>query len=381
MTIKKMHNGKEWLLWKREYRLRNKKALAKVKDDYKEDFNFYVWMQYEAFVQYSKLRRYANNKGVKIIGDMPIYVALDSADCWGNPNMFLLDKNRRPTKVSGVPPDCFSATGQLWGNPLYDYEKMKKDDYRWWKSRVNQMAKLYDVVRIDHFRGFVNYWAIPANESTAINGSWELGPGYDFFKALEKETKKVQIIAEDLGILTPDVFELKDKLGFPGMKIMQFAFDDYRSHLERNYSPENLDKISQRLNRHFNNEHEYKLALLMNQYLPHNYETNCVGYIGTHDNDIQQNFIDEHEELQQYMLDYLNIHRVEDINDTLIGSLMRSSADVVIFMPQDILHLGKETRINTPGTTFNNWKFRFKEGQLNADLATHLKIMVEESNR
>lgn len=381
MTIKKMHKGKEWLLWKREYRLRNKKALAKVKEDYKEDFYFYVWMQYEAFLQYTKLRKYANNKGVKIIGDMPIYVALDSADCWGNPSMFLLDKNRRPTKVAGVPPDCFSATGQLWGNPLYDYEKMKKDDYRWWKSRVNQMAKLYDVVRIDHFRGFVNYWAIPANETTAINGSWELGPGYDFFKALEKETKKVQIIAEDLGILTPDVFELKDKLGFPGMKIMQFAFDDYRSHLEKNYSPENLEKIQGRLNKHFYNEHEYKLALLMNQYLPHNYETNCVGYIGTHDNDIQQNFIDEHQELQQYMLDYLNLHRVEDINDTLIGSLMRSCADVVIFMPQDILHLGKETRINTPGTTFNNWKFRFVEGQLNDDLANHLKIMVGESNR
>lgn len=381
MTIKKMHNGKSWQEWPRKYRLHSRKAILEVKNNYLDDYNFYIWMQYEAYFQYRKLRKYANRKGIRIIGDMPIYVALDSSDVWGNPKLFQLDRNRRPTKVAGVPPDFFSATGQLWGNPLYDYEVCKKTNYKWWKMRIKAMSKLYDLLRIDHFRGFDSYWSIPANETTAINGKWIQGPGYELFEACSKELQKVQIIAEDLGIITDSVRKLKEKCGYPGMKVMQFAFDDYDKHLAGDYGAD-FELYKERVTRHYDNKDEEKLARLCNPFLPHNFETNCVAYIGTHDNDIQDNFIDEHPHLVNAMKDYLKITFTKDINDTLIGSLMRSSADVVIFMPQDILRLGKYSRINTPGTTNgSNWQFRFRKWHFNNELAEHLRQMSLEANR
>lgn len=380
MTIKQMHGGTSWQEWPRKYRMHTRKALREVRAEQEETYRFWLWMQYEAHEQYRKLKRYAKRKGVRIIGDMPIYVALDSADVWGNPRLFQLDRNRRPTKVAGVPPDFFSETGQLWGNPLYDWDACAKTRYRWWRMRIRAMSKLYDLLRIDHFRGFDSYWAVPASETTAINGEWIEGPGYDLFAACDRELRHVQIIAEDLGIITDSVRALKERCGFPGMKVMQFAFDDYEQHLAGNYGAD-AQRYSQRIHCRYSDPESEKLGHLCNPFLPHNFETNCVAYIGTHDNDIQENFIAEHPQLIGPMMDYLRISDPADINDTLIGSLMRSSADVVVFLPQDILHLGKNSRINTPGTTNANWQFRFRRGQFDHALAEHLKRMTEEANR
>lgn len=358
MTIKAKFNGESFQNWPLDYRKHKKLILIQTKEENKEEYLFQIWMQYEAYNEYIRLKRYANRHGIKIIGDMPIYVSLDSSDVWANHKMFLLNSSRRPTKVAGVPPDYFSKTGQLWGNPLYDYEYMKKNKFLWWRRRFKQMSKLYDVVRVDHFRGFDSYWVVDSKETTAMNGYWAKGPGYELFEDCKKELSKIEIIAEDLGIINDDVRELKKECGFPGLKLYQFAFEDYK------YSSE--DK---------------KYEELVNPYLPHNYEENCVAYIGTHDNDIESNFIEEHPKLHNAMLDYLKIGNVADINDTLIGSLMRSKANVVIFMPQDILHLGKESRINIPGSAFGNWKFRFKKGTFTKELQLHLRQMVNEANR
>ncbi len=358
MVIKDYFNGKSFQEWPLEYRKHSKKAINKIKNERYYDYLFYIWLQFKAYFQYKKLRKYANKKGIKIIGDMPIYVSLDSADVWANPHLFLLDKKRHPTKVAGVPPDFFSETGQLWGNPLYNYEFCKKNNYKWWKLRFKSMSKLYDLLRIDHFRGFESYWEIPSGEQTAINGQWIQGPGIELFNACKKETSKIQIIAEDLGIITDKVKMLKNECNFPGLKVYQFAFADYK------YTQE-----------------ETKYEELDNPYLPHNYEKNCVAYIGTHDNDIEDHFIEEHQEEIPAMLDYLKINNVNDIHDTLIGSLIRSNADVVIFMPQDILRFDKNSRINTPGKASGNWKFRFRKGDFSKKLAIHLSQMVEEANR
>lgn len=358
MTIKKLFGGESFQNWPSLYRRHSKKVLDEVRSTCSEEYKFQIWMQYESYNQYIKLRRYAHKHGVKIIGDMPIYVSLDSCDVWAHHKLFLLDNQRRPTKVAGVPPDYFSKTGQLWGNPLYDYEYLKKTNYLWWRRRFKYFSKLYDVVRVDHFRGFDSYWVVDSNEKTAINGQWLKGPGIDLFDACKKEISKIEIIAEDLGIINDDVRNLKAKCGFPGLKLYQFAFADYE------YTSS-----------------ETKYEELINPYLPHNYESNCVAYIGTHDNDVEDNYLLEHPEEHSAMLDYLNISNVEDIHDTLIGSLMRSNANVVIFLPQDLLRLGKESRINTPGVAFGNWRFRFNRKHFSKELQNHLKIMVEEANR
>ena len=381
MTIKDLFDGVSWMEWPRDYRLHKRSKLNEVRESYHDNYLFHIWLQYEAFEQYYKLKRYANSKGVKIIGDMPIYVALDSADVWGNPKLYQLDKNHNPTGVAGVPPDCFSSTGQLWGNPLYDYDYMEKNGFRWWKLRFKKMGQLYDLLRVDHFRGFDSYWSIPYGYENAINGKWVEGPGYKLFESCEKEISKIQIIAEDLGIINDSVRELKAKCNFPGLKIYQFAFDDYEAHKRHDFSIEYLDRFKDRLTKEYYDDEERRLAFLLNAYLPHNYEKNCVAYIGTHDNDIQDNFLNEHPHLLPFMKEYLRIDRDEDIHDTLIGSLMRSNADVVIFMPQDILRLGKESRINIPGNPFNNWRFRFKKEQFSKDFKEHLKVMTEEAGR
>lgn len=380
MTIKGLFDNKSWLEWPTKYRLHNRNVIAEVKQTHKDDYCFYIWLQYEADKQYKKLRRYANRKGIKIIGDMPIYVASDSADVWGNHRLFQLNKNRYPSCVAGVPPDCFSETGQLWGNPIYDYEYCKKTNYKWWRMRIKSMSKYYDLLRIDHFRGFESYWQVPANETTAINGKWVKGPGIELFNACKKELSKIQIIAEDLGVITDEVLELKRMTGFPGLKVYQFAFEDYKKHLRGEYGEE-YHRYKERLERPYESLYEWKMAHLINPFLPHNYESNCVAYIGTHDNDTMDHYIETHQELTESMRDYLNINDNIYISDTLIGSLMRSSADVVIFLPQDILHLGVESRINTPGQASGNWQYRFVKGQLDHELANHLSIMTNEAGR
>lgn len=379
MVIKNLNDGKSWQEWPKAYRMHQKKVIESTKEENLEEYKFWIFLQYMAYTQYLKLKKYANRKKVQIIGDMPIYVALDSSDVWGNPKLFQLDRNRRPTKVAGVPPDFFSETGQLWGNPIYDYEKCKKTKYLWWRRRVKAMSKLYDLLRIDHFRGFEAYWAVPAKDNTAINGEWVKGPGIELFDACQKCYGKLQIIAEDLGVITDEVRELKKKTGFPGLKIYQFAFDDYQLCL--NKQTEEIEEVNanvDEINVVFKDEKERKLV---NCFLPHNYENNCVAYLGTHDNDVMTNFLKEHKEQIPSMLDYLKIDNPDDVLDTLIGSLMRSSADVVIFTPQDLLHQEGYTRMNTPGVASGNWQYRIDKKLLNEEFAEHLKVMTQESNR
>lgn len=381
MLIKGLHGGKSFQEWKRDFRLHKKSYILKAKKENIDEYRFWIFVQYIAYKQYMRLKRHASRKGIKIIGDMPIYVSLDSCDVWAHPKLFKLDQNRRPTKVAGVPPDFFSKTGQLWGNPIYDWDKHKKTNYYWWRKRMQQASSLYDAIRIDHFRGFDEYWEVPFGEKNAINGEWVKGPGYDLFAHLIPVTKKLQIIAEDLGVINNNVKALKEKCGFPGMKLMQFAFGNYQDHLNGIYYNDDSEEI---VSPDFSNcitQKDFKEACLMNPYLPHNFENNCVAYIGTHDNDVMTNYLIEHEEEKESMKDYLCIWRDQDIIDTLIGSLMRSNADVVIFTPQDLLHMDKYTRMNTPSIPQGNWQFRLDKEDLSIWLKEHLAIMTLEAGR
>ena len=381
MLLKQMHGGKSFQEWKRDYRLHKKSAIKKAKEANMDEYRFWIYLQYEAYYQYGKLKKHANRRGIKIIGDMPIYVSLDSADVWGHPKLFLLDQNRRPTKVAGVPPDFFSVTGQLWGNPIYDWKKNKDTNYYWWRKRVSAMAKICDCVRIDHFRGFESYWSIPFGEKTAVNGEWVKGPGYDLFEHLKPVCKKIEIIAEDLGVITKEVKELKDKTGFPGMKLMQFAFGDYDRHLAGIYYDDDPNEAGGVDLSMCKSPREVKEAKLKNPFLPHNFEKNCIAYLGTHDNDVMTNFIQEHPDQKAAMKDYLCIWRDEDILDTMIGALMRSNANVVIFTPQDLLHMDKYSRINTPGVAVGNWQFRIDKKALSKEFSHHLLVMTKEAGR
>ena len=251
MTLKDANEGMSWANWSKELKDRQWDAINAAKEQYAENLNFYKMLQYLFFKQWKELKAYANENGIRIIGDVPIYVAGDSADVWANPEQFYLDEERNPIEVAGCPPDAFSADGQLWGNPLFRWDVMKNDGYAWWTKRISAMAKLYDIVRIDHFRGFDSYYAIPAKDDTARNGQWRQGPGMDLFRTLEEKLGKLPIIVEDLGYLTPSVYQLLEDSGFPGMKVLQFAFDSREG----------------------------------NEYLPHRYPKNCVVYTGTHDND------------------------------------------------------------------------------------------------
>lgn len=349
MVVKGLNDGRSWQEWSPEYQNYSRALLKKIENENKDEYNFWIWTQYIATKQYKSLKKYANKHGVKIVGDIPIYVALDSADVWTNQSVFQLDSEHRPTKVAGVPPDYFSATGQLWGNPLYDYEKMKENGFRWWKKRTEICSGLFDVLRIDHFRGMEAYWAVPYGDTTAINGSWIKGPCMDLVNAIKKAGKDMDVIAEDLGFLTQEVKDLKAEANWPGLKIYEFGFD---APLDRG-----------------------------NDYLPHNYEKECVAYIGTHDNDTLKHFIETKPELVPSMLEYLGLSRVEDIQETMIGSLMRSNAEVVIFTMQDLLHEGGEYRFNTPGTLGPNWQYRLDDNSLSNELADHLKALTLESGR
>ena len=251
MALKDYNKGASWNSWDDEIKFRTEEGLKKYKDLLKEEIDFHVFLQYLFFKQWNSLKSYANENGIEIIGDIPIYVAQDSADVWSNSSLFRLDENLNPIEVAGCPPDAFSETGQLWGNPIYDWDAMEKEDYKWWVRRFKESRKIFDVIRIDHFRGFESYWAIPFEDETAINGQWKKGPGIKVFNAIKKELGNVQVIAEDLGYITEEVRNLLDECGYPGMKVLQFAFDP-------------------------NGDSEY---------LPHNYTSNYVVYTGTHDND------------------------------------------------------------------------------------------------
>ena len=343
MALKNANGGVSWSEWDEDIKRRKPEAMSKAREEYIDDIQFYQMLQYLFFKQWRELKAYANDKGIEIIGDVPIYVAMDSADVWANPTQFYLDADLNPIDVAGCPPDAFSADGQLWGNPLFRWDVMKADKYSWWTRRVGAVSKLYDIVRIDHFRGFDSYYAIPAKDKTAKNGEWREGPGIDLFNTLEQKLGKLPIIAEDLGFLTPSVHKLLKDSGFPGMKVIQFAFD----------TREDSD------------------------YLPHNYPTNCVVYTGTHDNDTVMGWLKTApKEDVKYAKNYLNLTKEEGYNWGMMRGAWSSVADMAIVPMQDILGLGSEARINIPSTLGENWKWRATADQFSSKIAKRLKQYV-----
>lgn len=346
MSIKDSFGSKSWIEWDDDIRSRKEEAISKYEEKLKDDIIFYKYQQYLFTKQWSKLKAYANKKGISIIGDIPIYVALDSSDTWANPELFQLDKDCMPTAVAGCPPDSFSKTGQLWGNPLYYWEYHKYTDYEWWIKRIEYSFKLYDIVRIDHFRGFDEYYSIPYGEKTAINGAWKKGPGLDLFKYIKEKLGDVEIIAEDLGFLTESVKQLLKDTGYPGMKIIQFAFD----------SREESD------------------------YLPHNYDKNCIVYTGTHDNSTIKGWYEEISLQDKRMcVNYMNnkYTRENIIHWDFICLAMRSVANTCIIPVQDYLGLGNEARINVPSTLGDNWKWRMKSDSFSKNLIKKIKMLTK----
>lgn len=346
MAIKDSYEGEAWTEWESGLRNRQPQALENVRQKYADEVAFYKFQQYKFHEQWTKLHRYANENDIEIIGDIPIYVAFDSADTWASPELFQFDEEHLPVAVAGCPPDGFSATGQLWGNPLYRWEYHKQTNYQWWAQRMSYMLKLYDVVRVDHFRGFDEYYSIPYGNKTAEKGQWEKGPGMDLFCTLADVLGKMNVIAEDLGYLTDTVRQLVKDSGYPGMKVLEFAFD----------SREESD------------------------YLPHNYDKNCVVYTGTHDNNTIQGWydtIDNHD--KEFALRYMNNQRTlrKEIHLDFVRMAMASVADLCVTPIQDYMGLGEEARINTPSTLGENWKWRLKKGQINKTLLEEIREMTK----
>ncbi len=328
-TVLKSHfKGKDWSRWPDEIRNRKPSELTALTKQFHEKIEREKFFQYIFFTQWLALKQHCSQKNIHIIGDIPIYVNYDSVDVWTHPEIFKLDKNKKPTHVAGVPPDYFSATGQLWGNPVYQWKELKKTSYAWWMTRLKHTLSLCDLLRIDHFRGFAAYWQIPVNETTAINGKWVDGPRDHFFELLRKQMPQLPIIAEDLGLITPDVKALIKKFNLPGMKVLLFAFDgDSADH----------------------------------PYVPHNHIKNCILYTGTHDNNTVQGWF-AHEataEAKQRLFRYLKrTLTAPDIHWEFIRMAMKSIANVAIIPMQDILGLNQESRMNQPGTGEGNWQWR-----------------------
>ena len=346
MAIKNSLGGISWSQWPAELKRRVPEAMEEKKKELEEEIQFIRFQQYEFTKQWTRLKKYANDQGIRIIGDIPIYVAFDSADAWANPQLFQFDEECTPIAVAGCPPDAFAATGQLWGNPLYDWEYHEKTGFAWWIQRLEYCYKLYDVVRVDHFRGFDEYYAIPYGDKTAENGKWRKGPGLELFKAVKKAMGEMSIIAEDLGYLTDSVRQLVKDTGYPGMKVLQFAFD---SREERDY-------------------------------LPHNYEHNCVVYTGTHDNNTILGWLDEMAPEDRLLAErYLDNRytRKEDMPWDFIRLAMASVADLAITPIQEFLCLGGEARINRPSTLGTNWKWRLLKGQITHEVTGKMYDMTK----
>ena len=339
-AIKEYFDGDMFTKWPEEIRLRDTAAMDSYRIKLDEEIRFCEFLQFLFAKQWKKLKTYANDKGIKIIGDIPIYVAFDSADTWSHPELFELDEKGFPTVVAGVPPDAFSATGQLWGNPIYRWKYHKATGYDWWMQRLEQMFRLYDVVRIDHFRGFDEYWAVPYGDQDAMGGKWCKGPGYALFKVMKERLGDREIIAEDLGYLTSSVLKLVKRTGYPGMKVLQFAFDG------------NTD----------------------NAYLPHNHTNNAVVYTGTHDNDTTRGWYTSSDPDQQELIDkYTGISCSQSATWELIRLAMLSVADTAIIPIQDYLDYGSAARINTPSTLGGNWCWRLVPGELTKELGAKMR--------
>jgi len=342
-ALKEHHGGANWSHWEGDIATRQPAALAHWKAVLSDAIQYHCYTQFQFYKQWSALKRYANGKGIRIIGDIPIFVAYDSADAWSHPELFCFDEDGNPTLVAGVPPDFFSPTGQLWGNPLYRWDVMARDGYAWWIERFRAALQQVDIIRLDHFRGFEACWAVPAGEETAAKGCWVKGPGADLFHALEQALGRLPIIVEDLGLITRRVKALRDELGFPGMKVLQFAFTG---------DPDDA-------------------------YLPHNYEHNCVVYTGTHDNDTTLgwwNSLDQRARARVQV--YLGRHG-DDISWDMIRLALMSVADLAIFPLQDVLGIGSEGRMNTPGRMSGNWGWRYTDGLLNDRVRERLRGLTE----
>lgn len=384
MSIKESYDAKAeknnvenpvWFLyWPKELIHREDKAIRNWKQTNKDNIELYKIIQFFFFVQWKQLKNYAHSKGIEIIGDIPIFVAPDSCDLWANKKYFQLDNNAKPKVVAGVPPDYFSKTGQLWGNPLYNWKALKKDQFKWWIQRIEAALEMVDYLRIDHFRGFESYWAIPYNEKTAVNGKWLKAPGKELFKALQKhfakKGKKLPIIAEDLGVITPEVETLRDSFQFPGMKVLQFAF--------------NLE--------------EKNKGALLNSFLPHMYSSNFIVYTGTHDNDTLLGWFSTlKKEEQELILNYLEgvvptqgekKHTKDQIVSLFLKEAFSSVAKSVIIPLQDIYLLGSEARMNEPSTlSGKNWQWRMnetmlsgKEAQSKAEMLQQLNLLYNRNN-
>ena len=344
MAVKRHFDEKPWTQWPDEaIRLRKPEAMAQYRQLLAGDIRMFTYSQFLFFRQWNALREYAHEQGVGIIGDLPIYVSMDSADVWAEPAFFQLDSNGFPTETAGVPPDCFSRDGQLWGNPLYRWDAMKADGYGWWIRRVDGAAKLYDMLRIDHFRGFESYWAVPYGDTTAKNGHWVKGPGMDLVQVLLNWFPQMQFIAEDLGFLTPEVRELLADSGLPGMKVLEFAFDSRE--------PSN--------------------------YLPHLYTPHCVCYTGTHDNAPLPAWKEEADPDDLALaVQYLGLNEEEGFHWGVLRGGMSSVAELFMAQMQDYLGLGAESRINTPGEPVGNWQWRLHPGQLTAALSRRMAHMA-----
>ncbi len=343
--------GQVWNQWPHDLRDRHPEAIERAKGELSETIERAKFFQYIFYKQWTVFRDYCNGKGVRIFGDIPIYVDFNSADVWAHPTMFRLDEHKSPLVVSGVPPDYFSRTGQLWGHPIYRWEALEESGYEWWMERIGHNLKLCDLVRIDHFRGFVGYWEVPAGEKTAMNGTWTDGPGARFFEAVVERFPELPIIAEDLGVITPDVVEVMEKFDFPGMKILLFAFGD--------------DPAT-------------------NPYIPHNLVRNCVAYTGTHDNNTARGWFEEDisEEEKRRVLNYLGREvPAEEIHWELIRMVMMSVADMAVFPMQDILGLGAEDRMNMPSVTDGNWRWRLVPEILTRELRERILLMTETYGR
>ncbi len=344
MAVKGYFGGVCFMEWDEDIRLRKKAALARYRKELREEINFYCFLQYLFDKQWRALKSYANEQGIEIIGDIPIYVAFDSADTWANPELFRMDKEGFPIDVAGCPPDYFSRTGQLWGNPIYDWDYHKKTGYEWWMKRFAHCFELYDIVRIDHFRGFDEYWAVPYGEETAEGGRWEKGPGYELFAQMRKCLGRKKVIAEDLGFMTNSVRRLVKRTGFPNMKILQFAFE----------------------------------AGGESEYLPHFYDRNCVVYTGTHDNDTMAGFLEKMPAQDiRFARKYLGCRKDRNLCREIIRAASASVADTVIIPLQDWLELNNMARINIPSTLGENWKWRMERGMLSHKLAKRIRKMTK----
>lgn len=345
-ACKKTFDYTSWQDWDEDIKFRKKEAVEKYKTGLKEDIDFFRFVQFMFFKQWNELKDYANEKGIEIIGDIPIYVAMDSADVWQNPEVFQLDEELLPKKVAGVPPDAFSETGQRWGNPLYDWKKLEEEDFFWWRKRMEHSAKLYDVIRIDHFIGTVKYYSIPAEDEDARKGTWNKGPGMKLIKAINASIGDKRIIAEDLGVKIPEVVEVLEKSGYPGMKVLEFAFDGDRK----------------------------------NDHLPYNWIPNMVAYGGTHDNDTLMGYFTG---LQYWELGYIREYMecrngsIEDLVDKVFKTAYESVANLVIFQMQDVLKIGNIGRMNLPSSMGTNWRWRMLNGQFSPEKIERLRYLCD----